>query len=119
MSVDWDTLTITCSWRALVGRVFAEELRVDAYRASTLEAMMTKVKEIPGEGMDRIQAVFHLLGNSFQGPYEAVRKERLGYTDKHGDERLKQERAAISWRLLEEEDNEDVEDDEDDEDYEE
>ncbi|KAF8187330.1 hypothetical protein K438DRAFT_1972958 [Mycena galopus ATCC 62051] len=44
MSVDWDTLTITCPWRPLIGRVMAEGLRVDAYRKKAQHEMMSATK---------------------------------------------------------------------------
>ncbi|KAJ7777381.1 hypothetical protein B0H16DRAFT_956009 [Mycena metata] len=113
MSVDWTTLTITCHWRSLVGRLFAEELRVEAHRHRTNKEMMTKVKRMPGDGMSKIEAAVRLFGKHVHGAYESVRRKRLGYTDKRGDERLKQARVAASWRLLEEEEDEDVEEEED------
>jgi len=105
MSVDWKTLTITCPWRALVGRVLAEELRVEAYRAHTNRVMMSKVKRLRSDGFDKLEAAIHLFAAHVHGAYEAVRKARLGRTDKRGDERLKQARVAASWRLLAREEN--------------
>ncbi|KAJ6581061.1 hypothetical protein B0H19DRAFT_1113481 [Mycena capillaripes] len=103
MAVDWDTLTITCPWRALVGRLFAEELRVVAYRAERNKAMMTAVKRMPGDGLEKFEAAFHLFAAHVHGAYEAVRRARLGYIDTAGDERLKMERVAASWREIEDE----------------
>ncbi|KAJ7473471.1 hypothetical protein FB451DRAFT_1558680 [Mycena latifolia] len=100
MVVDWDALTITCPWRALVVRVLAEELRVDAYRARENKAMMTQVKRLPGGTMERIEAAIRLFATHVHGAYEAVRKERLGRVDKDGDERLKQARVAASYRMF-------------------
>ncbi|KAF7357005.1 hypothetical protein MVEN_01037100 [Mycena venus] len=121
MSVDWDTLTITCPWRALVDGVLAEELRVEAYRKTRFKALMTQVKRMPGDGLAKFQASLKLFGAHVHGAYEAVRKARLGYTDREGDERLKQGRVAASYRALEHEEpeNEDEEDEQENEDDEE
>ncbi|KAJ6460724.1 hypothetical protein DFH09DRAFT_1229804 [Mycena vulgaris] len=101
MVIDWDALTLTCPWRTLVGRVLAEELRVEAYRARAHKALMTKVKRLPGDPMARVMAALELYGAHVHDAYEAVRKERLGRTDKRGDERLKEARVVASYRLLE------------------
>ncbi|KAJ7083428.1 hypothetical protein C8R44DRAFT_822430 [Mycena epipterygia] len=111
MVADWEALTIACPWRALVGRVLTEELRVDAYRVNTNKAMMTKVKRMRG-GLENLRAIMSLFAAHVHGAYEAVRKARLGYTDKRGDERLKEARAAVSWRLREEEDDDGAEESE-------
>ncbi|KAJ7512806.1 hypothetical protein B0H11DRAFT_1898087 [Mycena galericulata] len=100
MSVHWKTLTITCPWRALVGRLLAEELRVDAYRARTNRVMMTKVKRLRSAGLEKVEEAVHLFAAHVHGAYEAVRKARLGRTDRRGDERLKHARVAASWRLM-------------------
>lgn len=99
MSVDWDSLTITCPWRALVGRVLAEELRVEAYGATKFKNLMTKVKRMRGNEFERFKAALNLYSEHHHGSYETVRRERLGYADKEGDERLKHARVAASFRL--------------------
>ncbi|KAJ7230631.1 hypothetical protein GGX14DRAFT_411574 [Mycena pura] len=99
MSVDWDTLTITCPWRALVGRVLAEELRVEAYGAAKFKNLMTKVKRMRGNELERFTAALYLYAEHHHDSYESVRRERLGYADKEGDERLKHARVAASYRL--------------------
>ncbi|KAJ7156878.1 hypothetical protein C8R43DRAFT_407166 [Mycena crocata] len=116
MSVDWPALTITCPWRMFVGRILAEELRVEAYRAQRHKAMMTKVKRMPGDGLEKFQAALKLFGSHVHSSYEAVRKARIGYTDRDGDERLKHARVAAGWRLLDEEREKDEDKDKDEED---
>ncbi|KAJ7080925.1 hypothetical protein B0H15DRAFT_890496 [Mycena belliarum] len=125
MTVDWDALTLSCPWRAVVARVLSEELHVEAYRARTNKAMMTEVKRMRADPMFNLEAAFRLFGAHVHGAYEAVRKERLGRTDKAGDERLKHARVAASYRLLErdessgeEEENEKESDGDDEEDSE-
>ncbi|KAF8186063.1 hypothetical protein K438DRAFT_2019836 [Mycena galopus ATCC 62051] len=44
MSVDWDTLTLTCPWRSLIGRVMTEELRVEALQEQSNRETMTAAK---------------------------------------------------------------------------
>ncbi|KAJ7634925.1 hypothetical protein FB45DRAFT_1025831 [Roridomyces roridus] len=116
MEVEWKTLIITCPWRAIVGRVLAEELRVEAYRARTNRRMMTKVKRLRSGGMDKIGEALDLFAAHLHGAYAAVRKARLGRADKRGDERLKQARVAASWRLLAAGDESEEEEEEEDSD---
>ncbi|KAJ7176246.1 hypothetical protein C8R43DRAFT_975282 [Mycena crocata] len=103
MSVDWDTLTLTCPWRNVIGRVLAEELRVVAYRAMSHKDMMTAAKRMRhacgGDvDMENFGKMIELFGENYMAAYPAVRKARLGRTDERGDERLKMARYYSSMR---------------------
>ncbi|KAF8194479.1 hypothetical protein K438DRAFT_1969092 [Mycena galopus ATCC 62051] len=106
MSVDWDTLTITCPWRPLIGRVMAEELRVDAYRKKAQNEMMSATKRAkraaPGGNVDfgTLMELFKNFAKKGQDVYVAVRTVRWGNLDRAGDQRLKSARQAESMRGL-------------------
>ncbi|KAF8172220.1 hypothetical protein K438DRAFT_1981669 [Mycena galopus ATCC 62051] len=106
MSVDWDTLTITCPWRPLVGRLMAEELRVQAYRHQSNREMMTAAKRVrhaaPGGevGLDVMMNFMEMFADKWLEAYVAVRTARHGRSDRRGDERLKLARQAASMRDL-------------------
>ncbi|KAF7309540.1 hypothetical protein MIND_00324800 [Mycena indigotica] len=103
MTVDWDALTITCPWRNLVGRVLAEELRVEEFKKTSYKKLILAAKELRSQGMDGIYAMLDMYANHLDDAYSSVRRERLGYVDKAGDERLKQLRVSASLALLEDE----------------
>ncbi|KAJ6480531.1 hypothetical protein C8R47DRAFT_1197987 [Mycena vitilis] len=102
ISVDWDTLTIICPWRVLIGRVMAEELRVEAHRQLSQHAMMGAAKRArrtaPGGevDMDTMMDMFKMFANNMLDAYVAVRTERRGRADPRGDERLKKARFVAS-----------------------
>ncbi|KAJ7636189.1 hypothetical protein FB45DRAFT_1055678 [Roridomyces roridus] len=103
MSVDWPTLTLTCPWRPLIGRIIAEELRVDVIRAASRHETMNTMKKLKRKGDVGMDAMFGMLKSIAGGTasaYDTVRAQRLGYTDKEGDERLRDARKAISMRQL-------------------
>ncbi|KAJ7513301.1 hypothetical protein B0H11DRAFT_1843736 [Mycena galericulata] len=106
MSVDWDNLTLTCPWRSVIGRVLAEELRVEAHRKLSHHAMMTTAKlarrRAPGGQVDMntMLDMFKLFANKSLDAYAAVRTARRGGADKKGDERLKMARHVASMRDL-------------------
>jgi hypothetical protein len=104
MSVDWDTLTLTCPWRTVIARVLAEELRVEAYRKLS-HGKITAAKRMRHQcggdvGLDNMMKMFHIFGQNYLAAYVAVRKARLGRADPEGDERLKRARQASSFRGL-------------------
>ncbi|KAK7045157.1 hypothetical protein R3P38DRAFT_188964 [Favolaschia claudopus] len=102
MQVDWDTLTLTCPWRPLIARLMAEELRVEAQRATGYTDLWkfakTAKKRNGGESadMESIGQMLKMFGNNFKDAYVAVRRKRMGYADKEGDERLKSKRFVAS-----------------------
>ncbi|KAF7377089.1 hypothetical protein MSAN_00127500 [Mycena sanguinolenta] len=104
MSVDWNTLTITCPWRPLIGRVMAEELRVDAYRKKAQHELMSASKRAkrtaPGGNVDfgTLMELYKNFTNKAQDGYVAVRIARRGKLDRAGDQRLKSARQAASMR---------------------
>ncbi|KAJ7657232.1 hypothetical protein DFH06DRAFT_1473223 [Mycena polygramma] len=104
ISIEWDTLTITCAWRVLIGRVMAEELRVEAHRELSQHAMMGAAKRArrtaPGGevDMDTMMDLFKMFANNMQDAYVAVRTQRRGGADPRGDERLKKARFVASMR---------------------
>ncbi|KAJ6616040.1 hypothetical protein B0H10DRAFT_1413968 [Mycena sp. CBHHK59/15] len=105
MVVDWDTLTISCPWRPLIGRVVAEELRVAAYRARSHKVLMTAAKRMRRRcggdvDLDGFQTMLTMFAEHWQAAYVAVRLERRGRADKRGDERLKHARQAASIRMM-------------------
>lgn len=103
MVVDWDTLTITCPWRALVGRVLAEELKVVAHRARTLKTLLTKGKRLQRAGadiIDCIEPIAHMFAEHVSDAYSAVRTARRGHRDVAGDKRLQSARVMADMKLL-------------------
>ncbi|KAJ7488055.1 hypothetical protein FB451DRAFT_1226325 [Mycena latifolia] len=101
MSVDWDSLTLTCPWRTIIGRVLAEELRVVEYRGHSHQKMMNTAKRMRraagGDvGLDGMMELFEMFGKIYDVSYIEVRKARLGRTDERGDERLKMARFGAS-----------------------
>ncbi|KAF7365956.1 hypothetical protein MVEN_00471000 [Mycena venus] len=101
MSVDWDTLTLTCHWRTVIARVLAEELRVEAHRWRNHKKMMTLAKRARARcggdvDMDTFSEMLGVFGQHYLDAYVQVRKERLGRTDRKGDERLKMARFIAS-----------------------
>ncbi|KAJ6480549.1 hypothetical protein C8R47DRAFT_1074290 [Mycena vitilis] len=104
MSVDWDTLTITCPWRELIGRLMAEELRVAAHRKRAAHEMMSAAKRArraapDGEvDMGTIMELFGMFAGKTTDAYVAVRTARHGVGDRQGDERLKMARQAAAMR---------------------
>ncbi|KAJ7733681.1 hypothetical protein B0H16DRAFT_1732234 [Mycena metata] len=102
MSVDWDALTLTCPWRAVIRRVLAEELRVAAHRSRSHKKMMTLAKRARGRcggdvDMDTFSEMIEVFGKNYLDAYVVVRRERLGRADPEGDERLKMARFVASF----------------------
>ncbi|KAJ7020664.1 hypothetical protein C8F04DRAFT_973990 [Mycena alexandri] len=105
MSVDWDALTLTCPWRAVIGRVLAEELRVDARRGRSHKKMMTLAKRARARcggdvDMDTFSGMLEVFGKNYLDAYVVVRRERLGRDDPEGDERLKMARFVAGFQRM-------------------
>ncbi|KAJ7486765.1 hypothetical protein FB451DRAFT_1168164 [Mycena latifolia] len=103
MVIDWDTLTLTCGWRTVIGRVLAEELRVDAHRARSHAEMMTAAKRMRHKcgadvGVDNLVKMMRVFAANYLAAYVAVRRARLGRADKPGEKRLKMARHMASFR---------------------
>ncbi|KAJ7733003.1 hypothetical protein B0H16DRAFT_1580315 [Mycena metata] len=102
MSVDWDALTLTCPWRAVIGRVLAEELRVAAHRSRSHKKMMTLAKRARARcggdvDMDTFSEMIEVFEKNYLDVYVVVRRERLGRADPEGDETLKMARFVASF----------------------
>jgi hypothetical protein len=105
MSVEWDTLTLTCPWRIVIASVLAEELRVVAYRRRAHKEMMTTTKRLRHKaggdlGLDDLMKMMRSYQERFLAAYVEVRKARRGGSDKRGDERLKIARQVASMHEL-------------------
>ncbi|KAJ6535709.1 hypothetical protein B0H19DRAFT_1080164 [Mycena capillaripes] len=117
LCADWPALTLTCPWRALIGRVLAEELRVDAYRARVHPAMMTAAKrarrraEAAGGEVDMatMMRMLDMSADASRGAYVAVRSARRGRADRVGDERLETARQVAAMRAYDDDDDDEEE----------